>query len=125
MQALPDYYGTLGIPSYISAYGIRRAYVRKSWEFHPDLHPNDPDSSSIMSDINVAYATLSDPVTRAKYDASHSTTYIRPSQHQKTSALTKSHHRRRTNRNKNPGIFDTALAMLSRLVSYVAATLPL
>ena len=124
MQAPPDYYGILGIPRHISAYGIRRAYVRKSWQFHPDLHRNDPNSSSIMSDINAAYTTLSDPVARAEYDARRSTVHIRPSQRQ-ASSPTKSHYRHRTSSKKGLGVFGTALAMLSRLIGYVAAILPL
>ena len=122
MEVLPDYYSILGIPPYVSTQGIRRAYVRKSWQSHPDLHPNDPNASSEMSDINVAYATLSDPITRAKYDARRNTVRVRMSHHQ-TSSPTKSYYRHRTGSKKEPGIFGTALAMFSRLVGYVAAVL--
>jgi curved DNA-binding protein CbpA len=127
VQTLPDYYGILGIPRYVSAYGIRRAYVRKSWQFHPDLHPNDPNTSSIMSDINVAYATLSNPATRAAYDARRNTAYIRPSQqqHYPTGVSTKPHYQHRTGGRKRAGVFCTALAMLSRLFGYAAIILPM
>jgi molecular chaperone DnaJ len=41
-----------------------------TWEFHPDRHPGDPEAAERYRLINAAYATLSDPRRRAKYDAS-------------------------------------------------------
>lgn len=120
MEVLPDYYGILGVPPYMSSQGIRRAYVRKSWQFHPDLHPDDPNASSKMSDLNLAYATLSDPITRAGYDARRHNIRIRISQRE-TSVSSKSYHRHRTGRRREPGIFSSAFAMFSRLIGYVAA----
>ena len=122
VEVLPDYYSVLGVPPYMNVQGIRRAYVRKSWQFHPDLHPDDPNASSQMSDINVAYATLSDPTTRARYDARRHSIRIRVSQRQ-TSPASKSCHRHRTGRKREPGIFGSAFAMFSRLIGYVAAIL--
>lgn len=122
MEVLPDYYSILGVPPYMSVQGIRRAYVRKSWQFHPDLHPDDPNASSIMSDINVAYATLSDPTARARYDTRRHSIRIRISQRQ-TSSSSKSHHRYRTSRKREPGILGSAFAMFSRLIGYVATLL--
>ena len=122
MEVLPDYYSILGVPPYMSAQGIRGAYVRKSWQFHPDLHPDDPNASSKMSDINVAYATLSDPATRASYDARRHGIRIRISQRQ-TSSSSKSYHRHRTSRKREPGIFGSAFNVFSRLIGYVTAVL--
>ena len=122
MEVLPDYYSVLGIPPYMSAHGIRKAYVRKSWQFHPDLHPDDPNASSKMSDINLAYATLSDPTTRARYDARRHTVRIQVSQRQ-TSPSPKSYHRHRTSRKRGSGIFGSVFAMFSRFIGYAAALL--
>ena len=47
---------------------IKAAYRALSQEFHPDRNPGR-DTTRIMQIINDAYAVLSDPAARAKYDA--------------------------------------------------------
>ena len=47
---------------------IKAAYRALSYEYHPDRNP-DRDTTRIMQMLNDAYAVLSDPVARAKYDA--------------------------------------------------------
>ena len=116
-----DYYGILGVPRYTNTEGLRRAYVRKAWKHHPDLHPDDPDAPSAMSDINIAYATLSDPDQRSNYDSQRLKLHVGPS-HARSGTSHSSRPRRR-NPHKAPSPLDTALAMLMRLVRYATATL--
>jgi hypothetical protein len=47
---------------------IKAAYRALSHEFHPDKNPGR-DTTRIMEIINEAYAVLSDPAARARYDA--------------------------------------------------------
>jgi curved DNA-binding protein CbpA len=47
---------------------IKAAYRALSVEYHPDKNP-DRDTTRIMQMLNDAYAVLSDPDARAKYDA--------------------------------------------------------
>ena len=122
-KLFPDYYGILGVPRYTNTEGLRRAYVRKAWKLHPDLHPDDPDAPSAMTDINIAYATLSDPDRRSQYDSRRLKLHVGPSHARYgTSHLSRP---RRRNPHKDPSALDTALAMLMRLVRYATATLPM
>lgn len=119
-----DYYGILGVPRYTNPEGIRRAYLRKARQHHPDLHPDDPDAPSAMSDINLAYATLSDPDQRSRYDSRRCKLHVGSSQaHSATGRSSRPRHRNPTH--KEPGVLDTALAMFMRLVRYATATLPM
>ena len=120
-ESFPDYYGTLGVPRYTDTEGVRRAYIRKAWVNHPDLYPESSDAVSEMSSINAAYATLSDPVRRAEYDAQRHMIHI---QVPKDPLIT--HHSPVVTRHRNkwksePGILDTTLSLFARLIRYVAA----
>ena len=120
MEAFPDYYGILGVPRYTKWDGIRRAYLRKARQHHPDLHPYDPEAGPRMSAINGAYATLSDPVRRARYDALRTRIVVHPNQvHLTPDVISESRHHSRAS--KEPGIFSTALSLLRRIYYYVAA----
>ena len=124
MESITDYYGVLGVPRYTDAAGIRRAYLRKAWQHHPDIHPDDPQAASSMSDINLAYTALSDPGRRASYDALRVTIRIRP-QRDHPSPLHTSRVRPHFPGQKGAGILDCALSIFVRLVRYATATLPL
>lgn len=65
-----DHYAVLGVDRNADEEEIKHAYRRLTWEFHPDRHPGDPEAAERYRLINAAYATLSDPRRRAKYDAS-------------------------------------------------------
>lgn len=69
-MANEDHYAVLGVGRDATPDDIKRAYRRLTWENHPDRHPGDADAAERYRLINVAHATLSDPVKRAKYDAS-------------------------------------------------------
>lgn len=62
-----DYYKILGVSSNASNEVIRQAYRELSLRWHPDRNPG-ADVTSIMQDINEAYAILKDEATRALYD---------------------------------------------------------
>ena len=66
--ALKDYYGLLGLKPGASSREIRRAYKMSVRKWHPDLHPDDPASSTKVQEINDAYEVLSDPDKRSAYD---------------------------------------------------------
>lgn len=62
-----DYYHILGVPPNASEEEIKKAYRRLVMKYHPDRNP-DPDATEKMKEINEAFAVLSDPVKRQKYD---------------------------------------------------------
>lgn len=64
-----DYYEVLGIQKGASEDEIKKAYRKMARENHPDLHPdNVEECEERMKEINEAYAVLSDPEKRQRYD---------------------------------------------------------
>lgn len=47
---------------------IRAAYQTLSQKYHPDRNPGDAEAARVMTVINAAYETLSDPVKRRQHD---------------------------------------------------------
>lgn len=66
-----DYYAMLEVPSTATSAEIRRAYHRLARQYHPDLNQQLPNSDQRIKRLNEAYATLSDPASRAAYDAKY------------------------------------------------------
>jgi curved DNA-binding protein CbpA len=64
-----NYYRILGLTPTSSSEDIRREYRRLAKEQHPDRHPNDPAATAKFQVLNEAHATLSNPESRAGYDA--------------------------------------------------------
>ena len=64
-----NYYRILGVLVDASAEEVKRAYRRLAKELHPDRHPNAPDATAKFQALNEAHAVLSDPESRARYDA--------------------------------------------------------
>ena len=62
-----DYYKILGISRQASFQDIKSAYRAMSIKWHPDKNPNS-DVTSIMQDINEAYAILKDEEKRERYN---------------------------------------------------------
>ncbi len=58
---IDDPYKVLGISPDASQEEIKKAYRKKAKEYHPDLHPNDPDAAQKMNEINEAYDMLQHP----------------------------------------------------------------
>jgi curved DNA-binding protein len=63
-----DYYDVLGVRRDASQEEIRQAYRKLVRTYHPDLN-KDPGAEDRFKDISEAYSALSDPATRARYDA--------------------------------------------------------
>ncbi|HYZ53589.1 MAG TPA: J domain-containing protein [Streptosporangiaceae bacterium] len=68
MPPARDYYQVLGVPRNASQEEIQQAYRKLARAYHPDLN-KDPDAEERFKDISEAYAVLSDPEERRRYDA--------------------------------------------------------
>lgn len=64
-----DPYDVLGVGQTASAADIKSAYRRLARDSHPDRHPGDPTAADRFKDISAAYALLSDPDKRRRFDA--------------------------------------------------------
>ena len=63
-----DPYQVLGISPDATPEEIKKAYRRKSKEYHPDLHPDDPIAAQKMAEVNEAYDMLMNPERYARYN---------------------------------------------------------
>jgi curved DNA-binding protein len=63
-----DYYQMLGLNQNASEDEIKRAYRKLALRYHPDHHPDDPESEEKFKEISEAYAVLSHPEKRMEYD---------------------------------------------------------
>lgn len=63
-----DYYEVLGLEKAASENDIKKAYRRLAKENHPDLNPGDTAAEARFKEIAEAYAVLSDPDKKSKYD---------------------------------------------------------
>ena len=63
-----DYYQTLGVKRDSSQKEIRKTYRSLARKYHPDVNPGDKAAEEKFKDIQEAYAVLSDPEKRKKYD---------------------------------------------------------
>lgn len=67
-MAFIDYYKILGVDKNIPQDKLRAAYLKRTKQFHPDLHPDDPKAKAKFQALNEAYDVISDPEKRKKYD---------------------------------------------------------
>lgn len=67
-MAFIDYYKILGVDKSIPQKDVKRAYLKRAKQFHPDLHPDDPKAKAKFQALNEAYEVIGDPDKRAKYD---------------------------------------------------------
>lgn len=71
MDSRKDYYATLGVLPSAEDIVIRAAYRALAQRYHPDRSAQDnAEANRRMSDLNEAYAVLSDSDSRATYDRS-------------------------------------------------------
>lgn len=76
MNSSTDYYQILGVLPDAESVVITAAYRALASLYHPDRWKGDKEfATKKMADINVAYATLSDPDKRQKYNNSRQTTH--------------------------------------------------
>ncbi|GEM_PF-3288069 len=58
---MKDPYQVLGVSREATPEEIKKAYREKVKEYHPDLHPDDPNAAAMMNEINVAYGYIENP----------------------------------------------------------------
>ena len=63
-----DYYELLGVQPDAEVSFIRKVYIQKAKEHHPDAG----GETETMQHLNVAYKTLTSPTAKAAYDMLHS-----------------------------------------------------
>jgi len=66
---LNDPYDILGLSPSASATEIKAAYRKLARERHPDRDPGNPWAEDEFKELSQAYAILSDPKTRTKFDS--------------------------------------------------------
>lgn len=67
-MAFIDYYKILGVAKDIPQEEVKKAYLKRAKQFHPDLHPDDPKAKAKFQALNEAYDVIGDPEKRKKYD---------------------------------------------------------
>lgn len=68
MSAKRDYYEVMGLSRAASDQEIKKAYRKLALENHPDRNPGDQGAEDRFKEAAEAYAVLSDPEKRARYD---------------------------------------------------------
>lgn len=64
-----DLYAILGLPKKSSIEDVKKAYKKLARKYHPDLNPGDKSAEEKFKEISEAYAILSDPEKKKKYDS--------------------------------------------------------
>lgn len=63
-----DYYEVLGVDRDASTQDIKSAYRKLAVRYHPDKNPGDAEAEARFKEAAEAYAVLSDPDKRGRYD---------------------------------------------------------
>ncbi|HEY3309139.1 MAG TPA: DnaJ C-terminal domain-containing protein [Desulfuromonadaceae bacterium] len=67
-MANTDYYKTLGLEKGALPEDIKKAFRKLAVKYHPDRNPGDKGAEDKFKELNEAYAVLSDPQKKEKYD---------------------------------------------------------
>lgn len=68
MNEQPTYYELLGVEPDAGGDSLKRAYRRRAIEYHPDRNPGDSYAAERFKAAAEAYAVLSDPYLRTRYN---------------------------------------------------------
>jgi molecular chaperone DnaJ len=63
-----DYYQVLGVSRDAENGALKSAYRKLAMQFHPDRNPGNPEAAERFKEASEAYAVLSDPEKRARYE---------------------------------------------------------
>ena len=63
-----DYYEVLGVDKNADDAALKKAYRALAKKYHPDMNPGDKEAEKKFKEASEAYAVLSDPEKRRKYD---------------------------------------------------------
>ena len=63
-----DYYEVLGVERGADDTELKRAFRELARRYHPDVNPGDAIAEDRFKEANEAYAVLSDPTARSRYD---------------------------------------------------------
>jgi molecular chaperone DnaJ len=67
MASKRDYYEVLGLGKGASADEVKKAFRKLAFQYHPDRN-KEPGAEEKFKEISEAYAVLSDPAKKEKYD---------------------------------------------------------
>lgn len=65
---MSDYYQLLGVGRDADSSQVKAAYRKLALKYHPDRNPGDKEAEEKFKSLNEAYAVLSDPQRRSRYD---------------------------------------------------------
>src|SRR6267143_1935376 len=63
-----DYYEVLGVARTVTEQDLKSAYRKLAHQHHPDKNQDDPHAEDKFKEAAEAYAVLSDPEQRRRYD---------------------------------------------------------
>ncbi|KAH0785412.1 dnaJ subfamily A member 2 [Histomonas meleagridis] len=63
-----ELYDILGVKPDVNEHDLKRAFIKRAREVHPDKNPNDPNATEKFQKVNEAYEILKDPTKREIYD---------------------------------------------------------